>query len=68
MAKKKAEAQPPETVANVVADGPYLHHLETLGNRVSFRFLDGGDVEVSIKGEPISFEDGIVLRWGRKRV
>lgn len=30
--------------------------------------LDGGDVELSyVGGGPVTFDDGIILRWGRKR-
>jgi len=34
---------------------------------VAARLLEGGDVELTANGNRFSFEDGIILRWGRKR-
>jgi hypothetical protein len=37
------------------------------GIPVSASLWDNGDVELMIGSDPLTFEDGIFLRWGRKR-
>jgi hypothetical protein len=31
------------------------------------RCLEDGDVEITVNDQPVGFDDGIILRWARRR-
>lgn len=68
MAKKKTPSPAVDIGTEVVVPKRTdVYRAYTVGDDVTVLCLDGGDVEVVQDGTPVTLDDGIILRWGRRR-
>ena len=70
--KKKTEAAPVRAEPTLPSgDGVFARAFDPLISDpravVVARCLDDGDVQLTVNDQPVVFDDGIILRWARRR-